>query len=158
MTEDNAIKILDIGCGNRIYPNAVGIDKNYSEADIIQDLDITDIPFPNNHFNLVIARDSIEHFGNPRHVFSEVNRVLKPKGVFRVETKNVCFLPIRLLFFIDINLFWRHKVNTKRTPHMTHWTPNMLVMWFELNGFSTFCIKSNLFFNYNLIIEGIKIK
>jgi SAM-dependent methyltransferase len=36
--------------------------------------------FPDHHFDLVISRDSLHHWTDPRRVFLEIKRVLKEKG------------------------------------------------------------------------------
>lgn len=40
------------------------------------------IPFSDSSFDLVWSQDALLHSGNRQHVFSEVNRVLKPGGEF----------------------------------------------------------------------------
>jgi ubiquinone/menaquinone biosynthesis C-methylase UbiE len=44
----------------------------------------TDLPFADNTFDTVVTRLSIHHFENPRRVFDEIWRVLKPGGTFVV--------------------------------------------------------------------------
>ena len=104
---------------------------------------------------MVVSRYSLEHFGNPSHIFEEVYRVLKKGGIFRVETVNVSVFWIRFSC-LDWNKLWRHKIGTKRTGHLIHWTPDMLKMWFEINKFKPRVIKGNHLFNYQIIIEGKK--
>jgi len=150
------MKILDIGCGDKKHPGSIGIDLNYKEADIMLDLDKNNIPFQDKTFDLVISDDSLEHFGNPKHIFEEVYRVLKPGGIFRVETVNVGVWWVRYLP-IDWNWGWLHKIKTKRTGHLVHWTPSTLKMWFELNNFKIVKNKSNYFFKYRIMMEGMKV-
>jgi len=151
-------KILDIGCGRNKYPNSIGIDINPKfNPDIILDINYDKLPFKDNSIDKVVCIQSIEHFGNPLHIFKEVYRVLKKGGIFHIETINVAVWWIRLLFFIDWNKGWRHKIGTDRTPHLIHWTPDTLSMWFELNNFKKIKKKkANHFFHYKIIIEGIK--
>jgi ubiquinone/menaquinone biosynthesis C-methylase UbiE len=40
------------------------------------------IPFPDDSFNVVVIMDVLEHVNNPKKVIPEVNRVLKPNGIF----------------------------------------------------------------------------
>jgi ubiquinone/menaquinone biosynthesis C-methylase UbiE len=44
--------------------------------------DMTDLPFPDNHFDVVYSFDAICHAPNKQTVYAEVLRVLKPGGVF----------------------------------------------------------------------------
>jgi SAM-dependent methyltransferase len=46
------------------------------------------IPYPDASFDVVFADNVLEHLMEPRVVFSEVHRVLKPGGVFLAKTPN----------------------------------------------------------------------
>ena len=156
MGEKNSLKILNIGCGDKLSTGEIGIDINYIEATHVMDIDKNNIPYPNNYFDKVISDDSIEHFGNPKHVFEEVKRVLKIGGVFRIETVNVSVWWIRLSM-IDWNKAWRHKLGTKRTGHLIHWTVDMLRMWYEIHGFKVTLFEGNSLLCYRMIYEGKKL-
>jgi len=40
------------------------------------------LPYPDMFFDVVIAADTIEHTFSPTHTLTEINRVLKPSGIF----------------------------------------------------------------------------
>ena len=44
----------------------------------------TKLPFPENHFDVVVTRASIHHFQEPRRVFDETMRVMKNGGILVV--------------------------------------------------------------------------
>jgi 2-polyprenyl-3-methyl-5-hydroxy-6-metoxy-1,4-benzoquinol methylase len=46
------------------------------------------IPVPDNSFNIVVSTEVIEHLENPRAIFREFYRLLRPKGVLIVTTPN----------------------------------------------------------------------
>jgi len=46
------------------------------------------LPFPQNHFDLVVANNVVEHLVDPGSVFAEVHRVLRRGGVFLFKTPN----------------------------------------------------------------------
>ncbi|MCY3004178.1 MAG: class I SAM-dependent methyltransferase [Planctomycetota bacterium] len=46
------------------------------------------IPYPDAHFDVVVADNVLEHLDDPDAVFHEVARVLKPGGVFLAKTPN----------------------------------------------------------------------
>lgn len=50
--------------------------------------DATDIPYPDATFDVVISDNVMEHIADPRAVFSEVHRIMKPGGVFLFKTPN----------------------------------------------------------------------
>lgn len=46
------------------------------------------IPYPDHEFDLVVANNVLEHLTDPRGVFHEIHRVLKPGGAFLFKTPN----------------------------------------------------------------------
>lgn len=101
--EDN---VLDIACGSGIvscefakYVNYVtGIDiteEMITEAKKLQakfqlkNIDweigeVTSLPYPDNHFSIVISRFGFHHFLDPQLVLKEMIRVCKPNGIVMV--------------------------------------------------------------------------
>lgn len=58
----------------------------------VQDLNQTPtLPYPDNTFHAVLKAVSIQYLTRPIEVFSEVARVLKPKGIFVVSTSHRMF-------------------------------------------------------------------
>lgn len=51
--------------------------------------DISHLPFRNNVFDIVTANMVVEHVENPAVLLAEVNRVLRPGGVFIIRTPNL---------------------------------------------------------------------
>ena len=47
-----------------------------------------EIPYPDASFDLIFADNVLEHLSEPLLVFQEINRVLKPGGVFLAKTPN----------------------------------------------------------------------
>jgi len=86
--------VLDLGCGNgsigKYKQNSVirviGIDKDLNllkkaakyEDVILFDLEKGDLPFPDNFFDGIIAKDILEHLNNPSLCMTEMHRILKP--------------------------------------------------------------------------------
>jgi len=50
--------------------------------------DAAGIPYPDQTFDVVFSDNVMEHLADPLSVFREVNRVLKPGGVFLFKTPN----------------------------------------------------------------------
>jgi SAM-dependent methyltransferase len=75
------VNILDLGCGNRKIPGAIGIDKNpRSQADIIHDLDTFPYPFENDFFDEIYGIDVLEHVLDVIRTMEEIHRIGKPGG------------------------------------------------------------------------------
>lgn len=101
------VRWLDLGCGHRLSENdksekyfvensglIVGLDydlhslKNHQSLDLKVRGDITKLPFGDSSFNLVTANMVVEHLDNPEMQFKEVNRILRPGGIFIFHSPN----------------------------------------------------------------------
>jgi SAM-dependent methyltransferase len=93
---------LDIGAGPNILikeqPGAafsVGLDI-IKDTDIYIDhntgayviADSRNLPFKNDSFGFVTARYIFEHLQNPENTLEEIHRILKPAGIFAMQTTN----------------------------------------------------------------------
>lgn len=90
-------KLLDIGCGKMPYKQFIldnSAVKNYTGLDIENALpydesvkadytwDGVTMPFKNSEFDSAFGTEVLEHCPDPKTILNEVNRVLKPGGVF----------------------------------------------------------------------------
>jgi ubiquinone/menaquinone biosynthesis C-methylase UbiE len=86
-------KVLDLGCGKRKRPNAVGIDVNSrSDADILHDLNQYPYPFSDSHFDEIYADNVLEHLDDVLKVMIELHRITKAQGTVEIT---VPFYPHR---------------------------------------------------------------
>ncbi len=80
-------RILDVGCGIRKFPGAIGIDYNSaSAADVVCDLDSFPYPFADRVFDGLRAIHVIEHVTDVVRTMEEFHRLVKPGGRVRIET------------------------------------------------------------------------
>jgi ubiquinone/menaquinone biosynthesis C-methylase UbiE len=102
---------LDIGCGHHLLPqwrlqqekeliekagrgNVIGLD--YDFPSLLKHKTISkriqgtadELPFEDGCFDIATANMVVEHLDNPRVQFAEINRVLKPGGIFIFHTVN----------------------------------------------------------------------
>lgn len=89
-------KFLEAGCGRGDFLNefanlgldAHGIDLSnlisttfpeikFQSVDLLKE----NIPYPDNHFDIIYSKSFIEHFYYPEKIFEEAYRVLKPNGL-----------------------------------------------------------------------------
>jgi SAM-dependent methyltransferase len=78
---------LDVGCGIRKQPGAIGIDRNpASRPDVLADLEKFPYPFRDNSFDRITAIHVIEHLSDVIRTMEEFHRLLKPGGTLRIET------------------------------------------------------------------------
>jgi SAM-dependent methyltransferase len=81
------LRILDVGCGIRKHPGAVGIDRNpASAADVLCDLDRFPYPFADDTFDRLEATHVIEHVKDVIRTMEEFHRLVRPGGRVRVVT------------------------------------------------------------------------
>ena len=81
------MRILDVGCGIRKQPGAIGIDHNAaSGADVICDLDHNPYPFADDSFDRVVAIHVIEHLDDVIAAMEEFHRLVRSGGSVRIET------------------------------------------------------------------------
>ena len=81
-----------------------------------------EIPFPNDHFDIVYSSNSLEHTNDPARVLNESLRVLRPGGVLHFEIPNFMsyweghyMIPIPPIIFRSL-LPWWVKVVFRRDP------------------------------------------
>jgi len=87
-------KLLDVGCGKKPYKEICSVDDyvgievdrasdHNTRADFYYDGKI--LPFEDETFDSVLSNQVFEHVFNPEQFLKEVNRVLKPDGLFLVS-------------------------------------------------------------------------
>jgi len=80
-------RVLDVGCGSKKHPGAVGIDLSPdTDADIVHDLDAFPWPIEDGSFDQILMQDVIEHLGDLYGVFAEVHRIARPGARVHVRT------------------------------------------------------------------------
>ena len=134
--------ILELGCGRGEFLDkftdlgmkGFGIDisgyaKDFCKNAEIKVCDITkeQLPYPDNHFDIVYAKSFIEHFYYPEEVFKEAYRVLKPSGVF-----------------INLTPEWKYFINLfyEDYTHRTPFTKESLQDIYLINGFKNVKVES----------------
>jgi SAM-dependent methyltransferase len=79
--------VLDIGCGAKKRPGAVGLDISAdTDADVVHDLDAFPYPFDDASFDHVVMQDVIEHVAEPVRAVEELHRILRPGGRLQLRT------------------------------------------------------------------------
>ena len=80
-------RVLDLGCGSKKYPGAVGVDLSAdTDADIVHDLDVVPYPLEEGSFDQILLQDVIEHVRDPYEVMREVHRIGRPGARVHLRT------------------------------------------------------------------------
>lgn len=126
-------KILDVGAGHGaftkvlfelgyqveacdLFPEIFMFDKvKCKKADITKQL-----PYTDNSFDIVIAVEVSEHILDHEVFFSEVNRILKPKGQFYLSTPNILSMKSRLRFFMSGFFYSFGKLDLNNNDGLQH--------------------------------------
>lgn len=86
LSDDNtSLKILDLGCGKKKRPGAIGVD--YSDrhnADVIHDLNVFPYPFEEGSVDYIYMDNVLEHLDSPMDVMAEIHRICKPGSGVKV--------------------------------------------------------------------------
>ena len=130
---------MNIGCGQDYREGWVNLDLH--EADIIADAN-KPLPFPNNHFEEVLANSIIEHLDIGFFEFvTEVKRILKPNGFFRFNVPNCFNWKSRIKY-----LFGEFPASSGyHYDHRWLYKPSFIVAVLEAQGFEVKGKHSDLF-------------
>jgi SAM-dependent methyltransferase len=80
-------RVLDVGCGSKKHPGAIGIDlSGDTDADIVHDLDSLPWPVEDSSFDEILLQDVIEHLQDLYGVFAELHRIGRPGARVHVRT------------------------------------------------------------------------
>jgi len=96
----------------------------------------------NNYFDIVIAKDILEHLDYPQQLASEIFRILKKSGYAVINVPNHFFLPMRLRVLFGKNLIW-NTIDHNHTQYFDEWN-YMHKTFFTWNGFRKFLKINNL--------------
>jgi SAM-dependent methyltransferase len=115
--------VLDLGCGSKKYPGAVGVDLSAdTDADVVHDLDVVPYPFEDDAFDQILLQDVIEHVSEPYAVMRELHRIGRPGA--RVHLRTPHFSSV--LAYGDPthrHAFSAAAVHALAEPGFAHYTP-----------------------------------
>ncbi len=146
-TRSESLKVLDIGCADgralnwykqvrSVKVETFGVDFDEKAVKLAREAGHTvysgrfeEAPIPEQFFDLVVATHVIEHVADPRVFAKRAFEVLKPGGIFLVETPNVEAADARL--FKN-----RHWGGYHFPRHWIFYSPSTLKRLMEETGFA----------------------
>jgi len=117
-------RVLDVGCGRKKYPGAVGVDVSAdTDADVVLDLDR--IPYEeleSDAFDQILCQDVIEHVESPLRVMEELHRVARPGARIQLRTPHFSSVlaygdPTHRHYFSTL------AIRALAEPRFAHYTP-----------------------------------
>ena len=79
--------VLDVGCGQKKWPGAVGVDISAdTQADVVADLNEFPWPLEDAAFDQILCQDVLEHVREPLRFMAELHRVARPGARIHLRT------------------------------------------------------------------------
>ncbi len=143
------LQVFDAGCGNGNYVIdenrkkigwAIGLDvsQEFVEKNVCLDEIIVgsleSIPLQDSSIDVCVSLWVLEHIENPKKVFSEIARILKPGGYFLFATPNKNFWLLKLAQIVKSNavnhiinkrLFGRNSEDIFKTYYLANKVPDL---------------------------------
>ncbi len=132
----NDLEILDLGCGSGLFGKVLSEKFKQNKIKMVDiddyrvhekqkpfyqvDLSFEKLPFADNSFEVVTSFQLIEHLENPFNHLREVDRVLKPGGLFIISMPNGWNFYSRLKFLFRNKIEGYHKSDYRRRKLHNH--------------------------------------
>lgn len=158
----NALRVLDVGCGDGTYSEMIsdmgnevyGIDIRPDRVERAKQkgvkasvADLTKgLPFKDEFFDLIYAAEVLEHIYDTEFFLQEAKRVLRKNGTLIVTVPNIACLPNRIRAILG--LYPKHVAPARKHwsvgEHIRVFTKGTLIGLLERNGFKIEDVKANL--------------
>ena len=144
-------KILILGAGTArdvrylLKGNDVSaVDFSKTSVDFLKELGIhaveadlnEPLSYKDGEFDLIIAKDILEHLDNPAILAGEIFRMLSANGYAVINVPNHFFIPMRLRILLGHNMIWK-TIDHDHTKDFKEWD-YMHKIFFTWNGFREF--------------------
>ena len=135
-------KVLELGSGGLSFAKNYWKDVTISDIDIgIQEVESRAInaeilPFADETFDVIIAKDALHHFKDPLQALSEIFRVLKRGGSFQISEPYWSFFG-KIIFKYLHSETWDTKVSTLIIKSEDPWESNQALLLLLTDSFSS---------------------
>ena len=148
---EDAKVLLDVGCsegyfgqdikarqaceiwGVEMMPKAAAVAAQHLDRVITQRFS-EELQLPENHFDLVIFNDCLEHMDDPEPALLYTRRLLKPGGRVVASIPNMRYFPV--MWDLLVHGEWEYQeFGVMDRTHLRFFTKNSVGKMFERNGF-----------------------
>lgn len=130
LIKDNDVYAVDFSKSSVEFLKKLGLKT------ILADLNKPVNSLKSKDYDLIIAKDILEHMEEPSILLSEIKRVLKPSGYAVLNVPNHFFLPMRLRILFGNNLIWK-TIDHSHQELFKEWD-YMHKIFFTWSGFQEF--------------------
>lgn len=147
--KDKRILVLGVGTGRDVRylvknNDVYGIDFSSQALKIAKSFGIKvrrsnldqPLEFKSKAFDIIVAKDILEHLESPLFLAKEIRRVLKDDGYAVINVPNHFFLPFRIRILFGGNMIWR-SLGHDHTKLFNEWN-YMHKVFFTWGGFKSF--------------------
>lgn len=139
------VKYLLKDTGNEVWgvdssSTATEYSKKLGIKTIATDLDNFDTKFKPEYFDVIIAKDVIEHLGNPMSIMPKLKKFLKRSGYLVISIPNHFYFPFRIKILFGGNMIWK-TIGHDHTKLFEEWN-YMHKIFFTWKGFQKFLKES----------------
>lgn len=153
---------LNLGCGIDIKPNYVNLDKyKYPGVDVVCNLDLLTIPYNDDTFDEVLAKDILEHIEYVP-LMKELARIIKKGGRLIIRVPHFTYHnafsdPTHTRFFCCHTFHFFVKQNRKQDSlyGFRHFSKIKTHIEFEKRGFMLWNYPLSWFVNFNNITKEL---
>jgi len=99
------VKKLNLGCGNDIRKDFINLDVvKLPGVNIVHDLNKLPLPFKDESFDYILAKDVLEHVNDYVSLLKELHRILRKGGIIKIivphyRSRNAYTDPTHKTFF-----------------------------------------------------------
>ncbi len=129
LAAENKIIAVDFSMEAVSYLKKLGIEAFKADLDKA-------LKFKSNQFDIIIAKDILEHLITPSILLHEISRLLKSTGYAVIDVPNHFFLPMRIKMLFGGNIIWK-TIDHDHTKEFREWN-YMHKTFFTWKGFKEF--------------------
>lgn len=120
-------------CGVELSPRAGARARSVLDEVIVGDVETSELPWPDGHFDVLILSEVLEHLSDPAHVLRKLRRLLSPGARVFASCPNVSHH--RIIRMLVAGRWELTDAGPMDTTHLRWFTPTSLAAMFAECGY-----------------------